>query len=53
VTDHGRTWTVRQVFDDPQGDHDWGITATVDLDASDEIGSAVVHVTHVGPFPAV
>jgi hypothetical protein len=53
VTDHGRTWTVRQVFADPEGDHDWGITATVDLDASDELGSAVVRVTHVGPFSAV
>ena len=47
------TWKVRQVFDDPEGDHDWGITATVDLDASDELGSAVVRVTHVGPFSAV
>ena len=45
--------TVRQVFDDPEGDHDWGITAIVDLDASDELGSAVVHVTHVGPHSAV
>jgi hypothetical protein len=53
VEDHGRTWQVRQVFDDPEGDHDWGITATVDLDASDELGSAVVQVTHVGPFAAV
>jgi superfamily II RNA helicase len=53
VTEQGRSWDVRQVFDDPEGDHDWGITATVDLDASDEVGSAVVHVTHVGPFPAV
>lgn len=53
VTDQGRTWQVRQVFDDPEGDHDWGITATVDLDASDEVGSAVVRVTHVGPFSVV
>ncbi len=53
VTVNGRTWEVRQVFDDPEGDHDWGITATVDLDASDELGSAVVHVTHVGTFSAV
>src|SRR4029077_16668792 len=26
-------WTVRQIFDDPAGDHDWGISAVVDLDA--------------------
>jgi superfamily II RNA helicase len=42
-------WKVRQVFDDPEGDHDWGITAEVDLVASDEIGAAAVTVTAVGP----
>jgi superfamily II RNA helicase len=42
-------WTVRQVFDDPAGDHDWGIDATVDLAASDAAGAAVVTVTNVGP----
>ncbi|MGH3166688.1 MAG: DUF3516 domain-containing protein, partial [Trebonia sp.] len=41
-------WTVRQIFADPAGDHDWGISATVDLAASDEEGSAVVRVTDVG-----
>jgi hypothetical protein len=43
-------WRVRQVFDDPQGDHDWGISADVDLAASDEAGEPVVIVTDVGPF---
>jgi superfamily II RNA helicase len=42
-------WTVRQVFDDPDGDHDWGIDAVVDLAASDEAGAAAVTVTAVGP----
>jgi hypothetical protein len=42
-------WTVRQVFDDPDGDHDWGIDAVVDLAASDEAGAAAVTVTNVGP----
>jgi superfamily II RNA helicase len=42
------TWTVRQIFDDPAKDHDWGISATVDLAASDEEGAAVIHVTDVG-----
>ncbi len=42
-------WVVRQIFDDPNGDHDWGITAEVDLAASDEAGTAVVRVTAVGP----
>ena len=42
-------WKVRQVFDDPEGDHDWGIDATVDLAESDELGAAAVTVTNVGP----
>jgi hypothetical protein len=46
----GRQWRVRQVFDDPEGDADWGITAVVDLDASDEAGEPVVRVVDVGPF---
>ena len=41
-------WSARQIFDDPAGDHDWGISAVVDLDASDEAGAAVIRVTAVG-----
>ncbi|MEU1622599.1 DUF3516 domain-containing protein [Streptomyces sp. NPDC005722] len=41
-------WKVRQTFADPEGDHDWGISAEVDLTASDEEGRAVVKVTAVG-----
>jgi hypothetical protein len=41
-------WTVRQIFDDPAGDHDWGISARVDLAASDEAGEAVLVITDVG-----
>jgi superfamily II RNA helicase len=41
-------WVVRQIFDDPAGDHDWGISAEVDLAASDQAGTAVVRVTSVG-----
>lgn len=44
---HG-VWRVRQTFADPNGDHDWGISAEVDLAASDEEGRAVVRVTSVG-----
>jgi len=40
-------WLVRQIFDDPAGDHDWGISAEVDLAASDEAGTAVVRVMAV------
>jgi hypothetical protein len=47
-----RTWRVRQVLDDPDGDHDWGISAEVDLDASDAAGEAVLTVLDVGPFQA-
>jgi superfamily II RNA helicase len=42
-------WMVRQIFADPAGDHDWGITAEVDLAASDEGGEAVIRITAVGP----
>ena len=44
-----RTWRVRQVFQDPEGDRDWGIAAEVDLDASDAAGEPVVRVLDVGP----
>ncbi|MDQ8041487.1 Helicase conserved C-terminal domain-containing protein [Cellulosimicrobium aquatile] len=44
------TWLVRQVLDDPAGDHDWAITASVDLAASDEAGEPVVTVLAVGPL---
>lgn len=47
LTEGAATWTARQIFDDPAGDHDWGITATIDLAASDEAGQAVVTVTGV------
>jgi hypothetical protein len=41
-------WRVRQILDDPVGDHDWGISAELDLGESDEIGAAAVHITAVG-----
>jgi len=40
-----RLWLVRQTLADPAGDHDWIIEATVDLDASDRVGEAVVLAT--------
>ncbi|MEE6259114.1 DEAD/DEAH box helicase [Plantactinospora sonchi] len=49
MIDQGRErWTVRQIFDDPDGDHDWGISAEVDLAASDAAGAAVLRITEVG-----
>lgn len=44
------TWRVRQTFADPEGDRDWGITAEVDIVATDEAGEPVVTVKDVGPL---
>jgi hypothetical protein len=40
---------VVQILDDPEGHHEWRIVATVDLEASDQLGAAVVRVDEVGP----
>jgi hypothetical protein len=44
-----RVWEVRQVLDDPAGHGDWAITATVDLDASDEAGAPIMALVGLGP----
>jgi hypothetical protein len=41
-------WRVRQILDDPAGDHDWGFDVEVDLEASDEEGVAVLHLVDAG-----
>jgi superfamily II RNA helicase len=41
----GRVWEVQQILGDPEGNHDWRIIATVDLDASDDEGELVMDVT--------
>ncbi|AKV55313.1 DEAD box-like helicase [Bifidobacterium actinocoloniiforme DSM 22766] len=43
-------WKVRQVFDDVEGDHDWGIAGVVDLDATQAEGQAVFIDYQVGPI---
>ena len=48
VQNEGRLWDVRQIIDDPDGNHDWSITATIDLDACDDLGELVLHVTSLG-----
>jgi len=48
VTPGPTSWHVRQVLDDPAGDHDWRIDAVVDLPASDEAGEVVLRVLEVG-----
>jgi hypothetical protein len=45
---HPGVWRVRQILDDPAGDHDWGIEVEVDLEASDEEGAAVLRVIDAG-----
>ncbi|WEV53651.1 DEAD/DEAH box helicase [Bifidobacterium sp. ESL0704] len=42
------TWKVRQIIDDSDGDHDWAITGTVDLDATQESGEVVFVDYRVG-----
>jgi superfamily II DNA/RNA helicase len=49
ITKESGRWSVRQIFDDPDGDHDWGISATIDLAASDEAGEVVLTLQDVGP----
>ncbi len=44
IEEGAELWKVRQIIDDPAGDHDWGIRAEVDLAASAEQGFAVVRV---------
>jgi len=48
LSNQARRWVLRQVVDDPEGDHEWAITAEVDLEASDEVGEAVLTVTGFG-----
>ncbi|GLH97504.1 DEAD/DEAH box helicase [Phytohabitans aurantiacus] len=48
IIDQGReTWTVRQILDDPEGHHDWAITAEIDLAESDDLGAAAVRIISV------
>jgi hypothetical protein len=42
ITVDGREWAVRQTLDDPSGHRDWVIEAVLDLDATDEVGEAVL-----------
>ncbi len=44
----GHVWHVRQTFHDSEGDHDFGIAADVDLDATQESGSVVFDNYRVG-----
>ena len=48
VTEQASTWLLRQVIDDPAGDHDWRIDAELDVAASEAAGEPVMTVTAVG-----
>jgi superfamily II RNA helicase len=52
VTPGPTVWTVRQTFDDPDAHRDWGISAEVDVAASDEAGEPVLRIVSVGPVDA-
>jgi superfamily II RNA helicase len=52
ITEEGRTWHVRQIIDDPEGNHDWSITARIDLDECEEAGELVVHTLGFGRLDA-
>jgi hypothetical protein len=43
-----RVWRLRQIVDDPEGNHDFAIVATVDLAASDAAGEPVIRTESFG-----
>ncbi|MGB3481865.1 MAG: DUF3516 domain-containing protein [Mycobacterium sp.] len=43
-----RMWRVRQILNDPAGDHDWSFEVEVDLEASDEAGEPVIRLVEAG-----
>ncbi|WP_181575139.1 RNA helicase [Actinomyces sp. Z5] len=44
-----RVWLATQILEDSAGDHDWRLTALVDLAECDQADAAVVHLLRVGP----
>ena len=42
-------WLATQVLEDPDDDHDWRLTALVDLTECDRDERAVIHLLSVGP----
>jgi superfamily II RNA helicase len=50
VEEHPGYWEVQQIIDDPEGNHDWRISATVDLGASDEAGELVLEMVSFKPL---
>ncbi|MGZ0152303.1 DEAD/DEAH box helicase [Kribbella sp. WER1] len=50
VEEHPGYWEVQQIIDDPEGNHDWRITASVDLAASDEAAELVLELVSFKPL---
>ena len=50
IEEHPGYWEVQQIIDDPEGNHDWRITASVDLAASDEAGDLVLELASFKPL---
>ena len=48
ITEGPTEWLAQQILADPAGDHDWTISATIDLAESNEQGVAVIRVVAVG-----
>jgi superfamily II RNA helicase len=48
VEEQERIWQVRQIVDDPDKNHDWSITARIDLDECDEAGELIVRTVGFG-----
>jgi superfamily II RNA helicase len=48
ITETPSTWEVRQLLDDPAGNHDWHIDGVVDLAASDARNEVALVVTDAG-----
>ena len=42
-------WRLRQIIEDPDGNHDFAIVGSIDLDASDAAGEPVVRIESFGP----
>src|SRR5699024_12571432 len=48
ITEESRIWRIRQVHEDPDGNHDCAIEADLDVEATDETGEPVLALTHHG-----
>lgn len=43
IDEQDRHWQIRQIISDPEGNHDWAITARVELDECDQAAELVIH----------